>query len=108
MNPSAGPLVRGNQSDRGSHAVSHNFFSVFSVAKCFRRISMVQMLWTRHYTVKGSNELCLSTQARRQCTKTCPVTAQNRTNNILRIQENLDFRDTTAFPTPTIAKNRQK
>ena len=36
--------------------------------------------------------------------KTSPVTAQNRTNNIPSIQENLDFRDTTSFPTPSIAK----
>ena len=33
MSSSAGPLVRGNRSDRGSHVVSHNFFSVSSVAK---------------------------------------------------------------------------
>ena len=36
--------------------------------------------------------------------QTCPVPAHNRTNNIPRFQKNLDFRDTTAFPTPTIAK----
>ena len=60
MSPSAGPLVRGNRPDRGSHVVSHNFFPVSSVATSLSRISM-QILWTRHYTVKDSNELCLST-----------------------------------------------
>ena len=44
MSPSAGSLVRGNRSDRGSHAVSHNFFSVSSVAKFLSRISMANAL----------------------------------------------------------------
>ena len=39
MSPSAGPFVRGNRSDRDSHAVSHNFSSkVFKqnlYGKCF-------------------------------------------------------------------------
>ena len=60
ISPSAGPLVRGNRSDRGSRVVGHNFFSVSSVATFLSRISMA-IFWTRHYTVKGSNELCLST-----------------------------------------------
>ena len=49
-------------------------------------------------------ELCLSTLAHRQCTKTCNATAQNRTNSIPCIPEKLNLRDTTAFPTPTVAK----
>ena len=40
MSPSAGPLIRGNRPDRGSHVVSHNFFSVSSVATFLSRISM--------------------------------------------------------------------
>ena len=37
MSPSAGPLVRGNRPDRGSHVVSRNFFSVSSVATFFKQ-----------------------------------------------------------------------
>ena len=44
MSSSAGPLVRGNRSDRGSHVVSHNFFSVPSVATFLSRISMANSL----------------------------------------------------------------
>ena len=40
MSPSAGPLVRDNRSDRGSHVVSHNFFSISSVTTFLNRISM--------------------------------------------------------------------
>ena len=44
MSPSAGPLVRGSRSDRGSHVVSHNFFSVSSVATFLSSISMANSL----------------------------------------------------------------
>ena len=37
MSPSAGPLVRGNRPDRGSHVVSHNFFSRFFCSNVFKQ-----------------------------------------------------------------------
>ena len=40
MSPSAGPLVRGNRSDRGSHVVSHNFFPFLLKQSFLSRISM--------------------------------------------------------------------
>ena len=52
MSPSAGPLVRGNRSDRGSHVVSHNFFSVSSAATFFSRISMANSLVKALYSEK--------------------------------------------------------
>ena len=44
MSPSAGPLVRGNRPDRGSHVESHNFFPVSSVATSLSRISIANSL----------------------------------------------------------------
>ena len=44
MSPSAGPLVRGNRPDRGSHVVSHNFFPVSFVATSLSRISIANSL----------------------------------------------------------------
>ena len=44
MSRSAGLLIRGNRSDRGSHAVSHNFFSISSLATFFSIISMANSL----------------------------------------------------------------
>ena len=37
MSPSAGPLVRGNRPDRGSHVESHNFFSRFFCSNVFKQ-----------------------------------------------------------------------
>ena len=50
MSPYAGPLVRGNRFDRGSHVVSHNFFSVSSIATFLSRISMANSLDKASYS----------------------------------------------------------
>ena len=51
MSPYAGPLVRGNRSDRGSHVVSHNvFFSVSAIATFLSRISMANSLDKASYS----------------------------------------------------------
>ena len=50
MSPSAGPLVRGNRPDRGSHVVSHNFFPVSSVATFLSRISIANSLDKASYS----------------------------------------------------------